>query len=92
METPVIGGIVSSSGQVMAGAGFALTRTGPGAYAIRFVEPCAEIPVILATATEPAHVVSAVATAAGAEVTITNLSGVRADGGFAFAAVTPASP
>jgi hypothetical protein len=85
----VIAGIISGSAQIVAGMGFALTRTGQGVYAIRFIEPCVEAPVVLATSAGPARILAAVATTVGAEVTITALSGMRADGGFAFAAMTP---
>jgi hypothetical protein len=88
----MIAGVVSSGGHVLTGTGFALTRTGPGAYAIRFLEALAEAPVVLATPTEPATMVAAVGTVAGAEVTVTNLSGTRADGGFAFAVMEPPLP
>jgi hypothetical protein len=84
----MIAGVVSSGGHVLTGAGFALTQTGPGVYAIRFLEPLVEAPVVLATPTEPAQIVAAVGTSAGAEVIVTNLSGTRADGGFAFTVTT----
>jgi hypothetical protein len=84
-------GIVSGRGKVLAGAGFGVTRTGPGVYAIRFLEPYPEAPLVLATAAEPARAVAAVGTPVGAEVTLTDPAGVRADGGFAFA-VEPADP
>jgi hypothetical protein len=85
----VIGGIVSSSGEIMAGTGFALMRTGPGVYAIRFIEPCPEAPLVLATPADPARTVAAIGTPAGVEITLTDLSGTRADGGFSFAVMAP---
>jgi hypothetical protein len=85
----MIAGIVTDNGRIVAGTGFALTRTGPGVYAIRFLEPCAETPVVLATPAEPARAIAVLASPAGAEVTLTDLSGTRADGGFAFSAITP---
>jgi hypothetical protein len=92
MDRPVIAGIISASGQIAAGVGFALERTGPGVYAIRFIEPCADTPPVLVTPGEPGRTVAAVATPAGAEVTLTDLTGTRTDGGFSFAALTPFSP
>ena len=88
----MIAGVVSSGGHVLTGTGFALTRTGLGAYAIRFLDALAEAPVVVATPTEPAHMVAASGTAAGAEVSVTNLSGKRADGGFSFAVIQPPLP
>jgi hypothetical protein len=84
----VIRGIVSGSGQIVAGEGFGLTRTGPGVYAIRFIEPFAETPLVLVTPAEPARTVAAAGSPGGAEVTLTDLSGTRADGGFSFAVLT----
>jgi hypothetical protein len=88
----VIAGIVSGGGQIMAGIGFALNRTGPGVYAIRFIEPCTDTPVVFVTPGEPGRTVAAVATPSGAEVTLTDLTGTRTDGGFSFAAMMPFSP
>ena len=88
----MIAGIVSGSGRIVTGAGFALTRTGPGTYTIRFLEPCAEAPVVLATPAEPGRAAAAAGTAAGAEITLTDHSGTRTDGGFAFAAIVLPAP
>jgi hypothetical protein len=85
----MIAGTISSSGQILTGTGFALERTGPGAYAIHFLDAFGEAPVLLVTAAEPAHTAAAVATTVGGEITVCNRSGTRADGGFSFAAVAP---
>jgi hypothetical protein len=88
----MIAGIVSGSGRITSGAGFALTRTGPGVYTIRFLEPCAQAPLVLATPAEPALAIAATGTPTGAEITLTDMSGARTDAGFAFAAMIPPAP
>jgi hypothetical protein len=85
----MIAGSVSSDGEVTAGFGFALTRTGPGVYAIRFIEPFADTPVVVATPADAGRTIAAIGTTIGAEVTLTDLSDKRADGGFAFAVMAP---
>jgi hypothetical protein len=81
----VISGVIDHAGMILAGEGFALERTGPGVYAIRFLEPAPDFPVVLVTPMEPARTASAAATAGGAEVTIANHTGDVTDGGFSFA-------
>jgi hypothetical protein len=83
----VISGVIDQDGMILAGEGFALERTGPGVYTIRFLEPAPDRPVVLATPSEPERSIAAVAGAAGAEVTITDRMGTRTDGGFSFAVV-----
>ncbi len=73
---------------ILAGEGFALERSGPGVYVIRFLEPAPDSPVVLATAAEPQRAIAAVGTAAGAEITLTDHVGTRTDGGFSFAVLT----
>jgi hypothetical protein len=84
----VISGVIGHDGMILAGKGFALERTGPGVYAIRFLEPAPDSPVVLVTPADPERTVAAVASAAGAEVTITDRMGTRTDGGFSFAVLT----
>ncbi len=83
----MIAGTVSSSGQILTGKGFALERSAPGTYALRFLDALDAAPVLLATPTEPGHTAAAVATTVGGEIVLSSMSGVRADGGFAFAAL-----
>jgi hypothetical protein len=84
----VISGVIDRDGMILAGEGFALERTGPGVYAIRFLEAAPEFPVVLVTPMDPERSVAAAATAAGAEVTLTDRNGTRADGGFSFAVLS----
>ena len=84
----MISGVVDRDGMILAGEGFALELTGPGVYAIRFLEPAPDFPVVLVTPMDPERSAAAAATAAGAEVTLTDRAGIRADGGFSFAVLT----
>ena len=43
----MISGVIDQDGMILAGEGFALERAGPGVYAIRFLEPAPEFPVVL---------------------------------------------
>ena len=81
----MIKGIVSESGSVVAGQGFALERTGPGVYTILLLEPASDAPVVLVTPTEPSRSAAAIGTAAGAEIMLTDHNGTFVDGGFSFA-------
>jgi hypothetical protein len=83
----MITGIVSGEGEVRAGAGFALERTGPGVYAIRFFESFEDAPAVLATPSEAGRSVAATSSAGGAEISVTDHNGVRMDGGFSFTAM-----
>jgi hypothetical protein len=84
-------GLVSAAGTIGAGTGFALTKTGVGAYNIGFLEPFSQPPVVLVQPSEPGSVASAVTSEAGADVVLRNLTGVPADVGFGFVA-EPVSP
>jgi hypothetical protein len=84
----VISGVVDQDGMILAGEGFAFERVGPGVYAIRFLEPAPDFPVVLVTPMDPERIAAAAGTAAGAEVTLTDPTGTRADGGFSFAVLT----
>jgi hypothetical protein len=81
----VISGVIDRDGMILAGEGFALERSGPGVYAIRFLEPAPDFPVVLVTPMEPERRAAAAGTSAGAEITLTDGMGTRADGGFSFA-------
>jgi hypothetical protein len=77
-------GIVASGGEVDGGDGFVVERTGPGAYTIGFAERHPDPPVVVVTPRTAGHVAAVAASTIGAEVRLTNLSGVPADAGFGF--------
>ncbi len=81
----MIFGVIDEQGRILAGEGFALERAGAGEYAIRFLEPAPDFPVVLVTPMDPQRLVAAAGTSAGAEVTLTDRMGTRVDGGFSFA-------
>jgi hypothetical protein len=83
----LISGVIDEHGQILAGEGFALERAGTGVYALRFLEPAPDFPVVLVTPMDPERLVAAAGTSAGAEVTLTDRMGTRVDGGFSFAVV-----
>jgi hypothetical protein len=84
----VISGVIDRDGMILAGEGFALERTGPGVYAIRFLEPAPDFPVVLVTPMDPERSAAAAGTSAGAEITLTDRTGTRTDGGFSFAVLS----
>jgi hypothetical protein len=84
----VISGVIDRDGMILAGEGFALERSGPGVYTLRFLEPAPDFPVALVTPMDPERMASAAATAAGVEITLTDHTGTRTDGGFSFAVLT----
>ena len=84
----MISGVIDRDGMILAGEGFALERTGAGVYALRFLEPASEFPVVLVTAMDPERSAAAAGTSAGAEITLTDRAGTRIDGGFSFAVLS----
>jgi hypothetical protein len=84
----VISGVIDRDGMILAGEGFALEREAAGVYAIRFLEPAPDFPVVLVTPMERERSASAAGTAAGAEVVLTDHTGSCVDGGFSFAVLT----
>jgi hypothetical protein len=42
-------GIVNATANVLSGVGFLATKTGPGAYTVRFTEPFKNAPTVVAT-------------------------------------------
>jgi hypothetical protein len=77
-------GLVAGGGGISAGAGFALERTGPGAYTIGFTQRYADPPVVVVTPTVAGSVAAVASSTAGADVTITNLQAVPVDTSFGF--------
>jgi hypothetical protein len=79
-------GLVSETGRIRGGIGFALTHVATGTYAIGFLEPYDDPPVVVVAPQAPAHVAAVAPTAIGAEVRITDLEGRAADSAFGFVA------
>jgi hypothetical protein len=87
----IIRGVVSSTGTILQGTGFTVSRTGTGAYTISFTSAFSNVPAVTATAQSGLMIVATVTsvTASAAPVRTFNSSGTATDNQFNFIAVGP---
>jgi hypothetical protein len=81
---PWLRGLVADAGGIERGVGFTIIKTGRGTYTVGFVEPYADIPVVVVTPAVPGTVASAAPSAVGADVSLRDHDGQAVDAAFGF--------
>lgn len=84
----VITGSVDSTGAVLAGTGFTVTKLGTGNYQINWTSPFAAAPTVVATTTQSLRsaIIGSNATIATSVLVQSQTAGTNTDGGFYFLA------